>query len=148
MFCQEYVNCLNQTLAYMRAYQTDNRENARKYASRLMSNDDIRKRVDELKAEVIQRYQITREQLIEKAMWVVNQAQEGIPEMKMNRDGKFVPTGNTVYDFRAINDAVKNMANMCGFNSSEVRAEVKAQVDSEVNVVTAKDIAKAILGDD
>lgn len=145
LFCQEYIQCLNQTLAYMRAYKTDNREQARKYASALMTNQDIKKRVDELKAEIIQKYQITREQLIEKAMWVVNKASEGTPEMKLNRDGKFVPTGNMTYDYRAINDAVKNMAAMCGFNSTEIKAALSGSVESNVNVITAKDIANELM---
>ena len=145
LFCQEYIQCLNQTTAYMKAYQTDNREQARKYASRLMSNEDIRKRVDELKAEIVQRYQLTREQVVDMAMNVYLMAKEGIPEKKLNRDGKFVDTGNTVRDYRAMNDAVKNIASMCGFNSTELKAEIKAQVDADVNVMTAKDVAKELM---
>ena len=145
MFCQEYIQCLNQTTAYQKAYGTQDRANARKLGSRLMANADIKKRVEELKAEIIQNYQITREQLLEKAMWVINKASEGTPEMKLNRDGKFVPTGNITYDYRAINDALKNMASMCGFNSTEVKAELKAQVESDVNVITAKDIANELM---
>lgn len=145
LFCQEYIQCLNQTTAYMKAYQTDNRVQARKYASRLMSNEDVKKRVDELKAEIIQRYQLTREQVVDMAMNVYIMAKEGKPEMKLNRDGKFVPTGNRDYDYRAMNDAVKNIASMCGFNSTELKAEIKAQVDADVNVMTAKDIAKELM---
>ena len=145
LFCQEYIQCLNQTTAYMNAYQTDNRVQARKYASRLMSNEDIRKRVDELKAEIIQRYQLTREQVVDMAMNVYIMAKQGKPEMKLNRDGKFVPTGNRDYDYRAMNDAVKNIASMCGFNSTELKAEIKAQVDADVNVMTAKDVAKELM---
>ena len=145
LFCQEYIQCLNQTTAYMNAYQTDNRVQARKYASRLMSNEDIRKRVDELKAEIIQRYQLTREQVVDMAMNVYIMAKQGKPEMKLNRDGKFVPTGNRDYGYRAMNDAVKNIASMCGFNSTELKAEIKAQVDADVNVMTAKDVAKELM---
>lgn len=148
LFCQEYIQCLNQTVAYMKAYQTDNRVQARKYGSRLMANEDVKARVEELKAEIVQRYQITREQVVDMAMNVYLMAKEGKPEMKLNREGKFVPTGNKDYDYRAMNDAVKNIATMCGFNSQEIKANVKAEVESEVNVVTAKDVAKAILGDD
>jgi phage terminase small subunit len=145
LFCQEYIKCLNQTTAYQKAYQCENRDSARKNASRLMTNEVVRKRVDELKAEIVQEYKITREQLIEKQLWVLNKAQEGQPEMKMNREGKFVPTGNKYYDFRAINDAVKNLSAMCGFNVNEVKAEIKANVESDVNIITAKDIANELM---
>ena len=147
-FCREYVQCLNKTLAYQRAYDCKNYDSARTLGSKLFADINIQKRVEELKAEIVQEFQITREQLIEKTMWVLNKAQEGSPEMKLNRDGKFVPTGNKVYDYRAMNDAIKNIAAMCGFNATELKAEIKANVESDVNIVTAKDIAKAILGDD
>lgn len=145
LFCQEYIQCLNQTVAYMKAYGTENRSQAQKLGSRLMLNEVVKKRVDELKAEIIARYQLTREQVVDMAMNVYLMAKEGMPEKKLNRDGKFVDTGNTVRDYRAMNDAVKNIASMCGFNSTELKAEIKAQVDADVNVMTAKDVAKAIM---
>ena len=145
LFCQEYIKCLNQTTAYQRAYQCENRDSARKNASRLMTNDVVRKRVDELKAEIVERYQLTREQVVDMAMNVYLMAQEGSPEMKLNREGKFVPTGNKVYDYRAMNDAVRNITTLCGFNTSEVKAEIKANVESEVNVITAKDIVTELI---
>ena len=145
LFCQEYIQCLNQTTAYQKAYGTADRGNARKLGSRLMANADIKKRVDELKAEIIQRYQLSREQVIEMAMRVYLMASEGTPEMKLNRDGKFVPTGNTTYDYRAMNDATKNILTMCGFNSTEIKAALSGSVDSNVNVLTAKDIANELM---
>ena len=129
----------------MKAYQTENRAQARKYASRLMANEDVKARVEELKAEIVQRYQLTREQVVDMAMNVYLMAKEGKPEMKLNRDGRFVPTGNTDYDYRAMNDAVKNIASMCGFNSQEVKASVQAQVEADAKIVTAKDIALELM---
>ena len=148
LFCQEYIQCLNQTTAYQKAYQCENRDSARKNAARLMTNEVVRKRVDELKAEIVERYQLTREQVVDMAMNVYLMAKDGKPEMKLNREGKFVPTGNKEYDYRAMNDAIKNIASMCGFNVQQVKAEVQAQVEAETKVITAKDVAKAILGDD
>ena len=145
IFCQEFVKTLSMTIAYQNAYGTKDRATARKLGSRLMTNVDIKKRVDELKAEVIANYQITREQLIEMSMRVYNMASQGTPEKKLNREGKFVDTGNKTYDYRAMNDALKNIANMCGLNSTEIKAELKAQVDADVNVMTAKDVAKELM---
>jgi hypothetical protein len=145
LFCQEYIQCLNQTTAYQKAYQCENRDSARKNAARLMTNEVVRKRVEELKAEIVERYQLTREQVVDMAMNVYLMAKDGKPEMKLNRDGKFVPTGNKEYDFRAMNDAVKNIASMCGFNVQQVKAEVQADVKEDVNIITAKDIATELM---
>lgn len=145
LFCQEYIQCLNQTTAYQKAYQCENRDSARKNAARLMTNEVVRKRVEELKAEIVERYQLTREQVVDMAMNVYLMAKDGSPEMKLNRDGKFVPPGNKVYDYRAMNDAIKNIAAMCGFNATELKAEIKANVESDVNIVTAKDIANELM---
>ena len=145
LFCQEYIQCLNATTAYQKAYGMENRINAGKLAARLMGNEVIKKRVDELKAEIVQRYQLTREQVIDMAMKVYLLAQEGKPEMKLNRDGKFVPTGNIERDYRAMNDATKNILTMCGFNSTEIKAALSGSVDSNVNVLTAKDIANELM---
>ena len=144
-FCREYVQCLNKTLAYQRAFGCENYDSARTLGSKLFANVYIKNRVEELKAEIVQEFQISKEQLLEKSMWIINKAQEGSPEMKLNREGKFVPTGNKVYDFKAMNDSIRNIAAMCGFNASELKAEIKANVESEVNVITAKDIAKELI---
>ena len=145
LFCQEYIQCLNATTAYQKAYGMENRINAGKLAARLMGNEVIKKRVDELKAEIIARYQLSREQVIDMAMKVYLLAQEGKPEMKLNRDGKFVPTGNIERDYKAMNDATKNILTMCGFNSTEIKAALSGSVDSNVNVLTAKDIANELM---
>ena len=145
LFCQEYIQCLNATTAYQKAYNMENRINAGKLAARLMGNEVIKKRVDELKAEIVQRYQLSREQVIDMAMQVFLMAREGKPEMKLNRDGKFVPTGNIERDYRAMNDATKNILTMCGYNSTEIKAALSGSVDSNVNVLTAKDIANELM---
>lgn len=146
-FCQEYVStaCLNATKAYMAVYPNCKYDTAKVSASQLLTNPNVKKRVDELKAEMIIKYDLKKEQLLHMALWVVEHAQEGIPEVKLNRDGKFVPTGNKIYDYKAINDSIKNMASMLGFNVQQVKAEVQADVKEDVNIVTAKDIATELM---
>ena len=144
MFCQELINnYFNQTEAYVRAYGCD-RDQARKNASRLMANENIKMRVEELKKEINKKYDVQQGQIIETLTWVIKNAKAGTPEMKMNRDGKFVPTGNRVYDYRAINDATKNLMTLLGLNETKVKAEVEAR--GEVNVVTAKDVIDELIG--
>lgn len=64
MFCQEYmVNGFNATAAYKKIYQVSDKQ-AESNGSRLMGNDKIKTRLDELKKETQQYYQITKEELL------------------------------------------------------------------------------------
>lgn len=148
LFCQEFVSCLNQTLAYSRAYPDAKYENCRKFGSRLMANDNIKARIKELQKEQAERYQITPGFLIEKSMWVINKAMEGKEEVLLDKYGEVVKTGNKTYDHRAINDAVKNIAAFTGLNVQTIKAQVDAKAEANVKVIKAQDIAKSILGED
>ena len=148
LFCQEFVSCLNQTLAYSRAYPDCSKEAARRAASKLMTNIDIQARVKELQKEQAERYQITPGFLIEKSMWVINKAMEGKEEVMLDKFGDVVKTGNKTYDHRAINDALKNIAAFTGLNVQTIKAQVDAKAEANVKVIKAQDIAKSILGED
>ena len=148
VYCQEYVSCLNQTLAYMKSHPDCTKESARRAASKLMTNADIQARIKELQEEQSKRYNITPGFLIEKALWVVNKATEGRDEVVVDKFGEVVKTGNKIYDHRAINDAIKNIASITGLNSQTIKAQVDAKAEANVKVVTADDVASKILGDD
>lgn len=63
-FCQEYmVNGFNATAAYKKVYGVPDKQ-AESNGSRLMGNDKIIERLDELKKETQQYYQITKEELL------------------------------------------------------------------------------------
>lgn len=148
LYCQEYVSCLNQTLAYMKSHPDCSKESARRAASKLMTNLDIQARIKELQKEQAERYQITPGFLIEKSMWVINKAMEGKEEVMLDKFGDVVKTGNKIYDHRAINDAVKNIAAFTGLNVQTIKASVDAKAEANVKVIKAQDIAKSILGED
>lgn len=64
MFCQEYmVNGFNATAAYKKIYQVSDKQ-AESNGSRLMGNDKVKTRLDELKKETREYYQITKEELL------------------------------------------------------------------------------------
>ena len=64
MFCQEYmVNGFNASAAYKKIYQVSDKQ-AESNGSRLMGNDKIKTRLDELKKETQQYYRITKEELL------------------------------------------------------------------------------------
>lgn len=63
-FCQEYmINGFNATKAYVSVYKVSDKQ-AESNGSRLMGNDKIITRLDELKKETRQQYQITKEELL------------------------------------------------------------------------------------
>ena len=64
MFCQEYmVNGFNATAAYKKIYQVTDKQ-AESNGSRLMGNDKIKNRLDELKKETQEYYRISKEELL------------------------------------------------------------------------------------
>ncbi len=143
-FCRQYILTLNQTSAYQNAYGVE-RDTARKLAPRLMSNDVVRLRIKEMKLEIQEKYEIKVEDLIARAMEIYNLGVVGQPQVKLDIKGKPVKTGNTERDLKAANEALKNIGVWAGLNIQEVKASVQAQVDADVNVMTAKDIAKELM---
>ena len=83
--------------------------------------------------------------LIEKELWVINKAQEGKDEVVVDKFGDIIKTGNKLYEHRAINDAIKNIASITGMNSQTIKAQVDAKAEVNAKVVTAHDVAKSIL---
>lgn len=148
-FCQEYVSIGVAARAYAAAYDKkydDPRENlrCRVEASTLLTNPNIKARVDEIREETRKQCIVDRQMLIDKSMEILLKALKGTPEVKMNREGKFVPTGNYIIDSKGANDAIKNIANMLGLNEQSIKAEIEAK--TEVNVVTAKDVIDELIG--
>lgn len=148
LYCQEYVSCLNQTLAYTRSHPECSKDSARRAASKLMTRLDIQARIKELQEEQAKRYNISPGFLIEKSIAVINKATEGKDEVIVDKFGDIQKTGNKVYDFRAINDALKNIASFTGLNVQTLKAQIDAKAEVNAKVVTAHDVAKSILGDD
>lgn len=147
-FCQEYINIGVAARAYALAYEKnydDPKVNlvCRVESSKLLTNDNIKARVDELKEEQRKQCVVDRQLLIDKSMDILINALKGTPEMKLNREGKFVPTGNMIRDTKGANEAIKNIANMLGLNEQTVKAEIEAKAD--VNVISAKELANELI---
>jgi len=147
-FCQEYVSCLNQTLAYSKAYPNTKKDSARSAAARLFANVSVQARIKELQKEQAEKYQINVGFLIEKSIDVINKASEGKEEVIIDKYGNAVETGKKTFDYRAINDALKNIASFTGLNVQTLKAQVEARAEVNAKVSTAQNVAKAILGDD
>ena len=149
MFCQEYTSKGIAGLAYSIAYglnwndPKDNRT-ARVNASKLLTNSNIKARVEEIREETRKNCIIDKQFLLEQCMAIMMDARVGTPEMKLNRDGKFVPTGNMIKDNKGANEAVKNMMTILGYNSTNAKVEVSGETKTELNIVTAKDVIQEL----
>lgn len=146
-FCYEYVSCLIACEAYKRVYPNVKDSTARSESSKLLTNPNIQARIRELQEERAKRYNITPDFLVEKALQVYSMAAKGKKEVKLDIDGNPVDTGEITYDFRAMNDALKNIGAFTGINAQTIKARLDAKAEINANVTTADDIAEKILGD-
>ena len=146
-FCQEYVSCLIGTQAYLKVYPDVKEDSARAAAARLLANVNVKARVKQLQEEQAERYNISAGFLVEKALQVYSMAAKGKKEIKLDIDGNPVDTGEVTYDFRAMNDALKNIGAFTGINAQTIKARLDAKAEINANVTTADDIAEKILGD-
>lgn len=144
-FCQEYVGCLLGYAAYQKAYPDAKYDTARANAAKLLADTSIKARVQELQKEQAERYNISAGFLVEKSLEVFKKAAEGKKEIKLDFDGKPVETGEMTYDYRAMNDALKNIGAFTGINAQTIKAAVSGEMESNVNIVTAKDIATELM---
>ena len=147
-FCQEYVGCLLGYAAYQKAYPDAKYDTARANAAKLLADTNIKARVRELQKEQAERYSISAGFLVEKSLEVFKKAAEGKEEVIIDKYGNAVETGKKTFDYRAMNDALKNIGSFTGLNAQTIKAAVEAKADVNAKVSSAKDVAKAILGDD
>lgn len=54
-YCRNFLKSGNQTQSYLDSGYKCNEDQARKYASRLMTNEDIKRRIEELRVEISKR---------------------------------------------------------------------------------------------
>lgn len=67
-FCHEYIKSFNGAKSYMAAYGTDNQATGRANAAKLLANASIKQRVDELKAERMEKLKIDAEWVLRRHM--------------------------------------------------------------------------------
>jgi len=74
IFAQEVAKGNSAQDAYLKAYPTSSKEAARKNASRLMANDGVLRRIDDIKSKVAQKCGITIENITEKLLQIAREA--------------------------------------------------------------------------
>jgi len=152
-FCQEYVKCLNKAKAYSIAYNrpyetTEDINKASAMGCRLYGNVRVNARIKQLVEEANKKCDVSLEFIINKQLEALERMSKGKKEKKLDMTGNVVDTGEIEYDNKAINGALKNLADFTGLSVQQVRATVEARAEVNAKVSTAQNVAKAILGDD
>lgn len=142
IFCQEYLIDLNATQAYIRAgYSPDG---ARHAASRLLTNDNIRARIDELMAERAKMVRIDAAHVVERLKSVAERCMQAEPVMVFN--GQFMEhkkddAGNHIYEFdsNGANKALELLGRHVGMFVDKVDHTSKGEkLPTTINIVLDK----------
>ena len=141
-FCREYVLCLNKGKAYSLAYNYPyTTEQERKQASslgcRLYENVRVQARIRELVEEANKNCNVSLAFLVQEQIDALAKMKEGKKEKKLDIEGNVVDTGEIEIDFKAINGAIKNLADMTGLSKKVIEASVNAKQDITINKIDA-----------
>lgn len=99
IFCNEYLIDLNQTRAYMRAFDNENYGSSATEAYKLMKNPEIATRVKELMAERVERLNINQDWVLLSLHDIRNKSAQAEPVVKWNPETKTMEeTGEYIYD--------------------------------------------------
>ena len=152
-FCREYVLCLNKGKAYSNAYGLayENTDDIRKCSSagcRLFEKVSIQARIQALVEEVNKKCYVSLGFILKEQLEALERMKKGKKEIKLDFEGHPVDTGEVEIDNKAINMALKNLADFTGLSKQRVEAIVNAKADVQTTIVSADDVAQKILGSD
>ena len=151
-FCQEYIKCLNKAKAYSIAYglpyeTTEDINRASSMGCRLYGNDKINARIKELVEQANKKCDVTLDFIIQQQLEALERMTKGKREKKLAIDGSVVDTGEIEYDNKAINGAIKNLADFTGLSKQVIEAKITGKQQVTLNKVDA--LAESLFnGDD
>lgn len=139
-FCKEYVLCLNKSKAYAIAYGRENEtpEQIRQNSAlgvRLYANESIHARIDELVAEANKECHVSLAYLVKEQIEQFERMKKGKKEKKIDFEGNVVDTGEIEYDNKAINGALKNLADFTGLTKQVLEAKITGKQEVSINKV-------------
>lgn len=118
-FCMEYIVDLNATQAAIRSGYSE--KTARAQGSRLLTNADIRARIEELQGERAEKLNITAEWVLTKLTEVVSKSMQEVEVEKWDySEKKLVGTGEFVYDSQGANRALELIGKHLGMFKDKV----------------------------
>ena len=114
-FCQEYIkNGGNATKSYVDAGYKDN-SNSRIQASKLVTNNNVIKRMDELREQVQKKDIVTRESLIQDAIEIKERCMQKQPVMEWDPKAReWIPTGEWQFNVPGALKAIEWLGNVVG----------------------------------
>ena len=139
-FCQEYIKCLNKAKAYSIAYglpyeTTEDINKASAMGCRLYGNDKINARIKELVEQANKKCDVTLEFIITQQLQALERMNKGKKEKKIDLEGNVVDTGEIEYDNKAINGALKNLADFTGLSKQVLEARITGKQEVTINKV-------------
>jgi phage terminase small subunit len=139
-FCQEYVLCLNKgkaySIAYNYPYETDyNKSQASSLGCKLYGNVRVNARIKELVAEANKNCDLSLTFLIKEQLEALERMKKGKKEKKIDFEGNVVDTGEIEYDNKAINGALKNLADFTGLSKQVLEAKISGKQEVTINKV-------------
>lgn len=141
-FCQEYIKCLNKgkaySIAYDYPYETDyEKSQASSLGCRLYGNERVNARIKQLVQEANKKCDVSLEFIIQQQLAALERMNKGKKEKKLTLDGQVVDTGEIEYDNKAINGAIKNLADFTGLSKQVIEAKITGKQEVSINKVDA-----------
>lgn len=141
-FCQEYVKCLNKGKAYSIAYNspyetTYDKSQASSAGCALYGKPRIQARIKTLVEEANKKCDVSLEFIIQQQLAALERMNKGKKEKKLTLDGQVVDTGEIEYDNKAINGAIKNLADFTGLSKQVIEAKITGKQEVSINKVDA-----------
>ena len=150
-FCREYVLCLNKgkaySIAYNYPYETEQeRKQASSLGCRLYENERVQARIHELVEEANKNCNVSLAFLVQEQIDALVKMKIGKKEKKLDIEGNVVDTGEVEIDYKAINGAIKNLADMTGLSKKVIEASLNTKATVSINKVDA--LAETLFKDD
>lgn len=129
LFCRIYVDILNATEAYVRAYYPEdqskaNRDSCCVMASKTLALAKVRAYVEKLKKQRADELQVDASWALKKALENYELAKQGTPIVRFNKEThKFEETGTFETNVRDANDALRLIVDLCGLTDRTVKVD-------------------------
>lgn len=132
-FIDEYLVDLNATKAYMRAYEVQNEESARRLGSKLLTNVDISMRIEERRKELSKKTQLTQEWVLQKLEECVKKSMQEEEIQKWDYENKCMTgTGEYIYDSKGATKALELIGKHLGMYKDKL--ELSGELDVNITI--------------
>ena len=122
LFIKEYLVDLNATQAYLRAGYKCSEEVARRNGSRLLTNADISRAIEEAKAARAEKLDLTAQWVLDRLVEVTERCMQAEEVMKWDyEERQMVPTGEYQFDSKGANTALQLIGKHLGMFVEKVQ---------------------------